>query len=107
MYEFAVLALLGLATLKVVDLVTELAPGIVRVRTLATFVLALVAIVALDHSMFSSFGVTVREAWVGTVLTGLVVGSLAGAWQAVLGYLGASGDTTINGRRSDRPRIAA
>ena len=107
MYEFAVVALLGLATLKVVDLLIELVPGIARVRTLATFVLAVVAVVALDYSVFSGFGVPVREDWMGTVLTGLIVGSLAGAWQAVLGYLGGSEVHSGEGRRTDRPRIAA
>ena len=107
MYEFAVVALLGLATLKVVDLLTELVPGIARVRTLATFALAVVAVVALDYSVFSGFGIPVREDWMGTVLTGLIVGSLAGAWQAVLAYLGGSEVHNGEGRRTERPRIAA
>jgi hypothetical protein len=107
MYEFAVVTLLGLATLKVVDLLTELVPGIDRVRTLFTFVVALVAVVGLDHSMFSGFGITVREEWVGILLTGFIVGSLAGVWHAILGYLGASEDAGVDGHRSNRPRIAA
>jgi hypothetical protein len=107
MYEFAVVALLGLATLKVVDLLTELVPGIARVRTLTTFVLAIAAVVALDHSVFSGFGVTVREEWIGTVVTGLIVGALASAWQALLGYFGLITAANPEGRRTDRPRIAA
>ena len=107
MYEFAVVALLGLAALKVVDLLTELVPGITRVRTLATFVLAIVAVVALDYSVFSGFGVTVPEEWVGLLLTGLIVGALASAWQTVLGWFGASGTTTVDGQHTERPRIAA
>ncbi len=107
MYEFAVVALLGLAALKVVDLLTELVPGIARVRTLATFVLAVVAVLAIDYSMFSGFGITVPEEWVGTLLTGLVVGALAGAWDSVLGWFGVSDTTTVEGRHTGRPRIAA
>lgn len=107
MYEFAVVTLLGLATLKVVDLLAELVPGIDRVRTLFTFVVALVAVVGLDHSMFSGFGITVRDEWVGILLTGLIVGSLAGVWHAILGNLGASEDTAVEGHRSGRARIAA
>jgi hypothetical protein len=107
MYEFAVVALLGLAALKVVDLLTELVPGIVRVRMLTTFTLAVVAVVALDYSVFSGFGVTVREDWVGTLLTGLIVGSLASAWAHVLGWFGAADGTTAESHRTDRPRIAA
>ncbi len=107
MYEFAVVALLGLAALKVVDLVAELVPGIERVRTLATFVLAVLAVMALDYSVFRGFGIEVPEEWAGTLLTGIIVGSLASAWQAVLGWLGRSEGIAGEGRRTDRPRIAA
>ena len=107
MYEFAVVALLGLATLKVVDLLSELVPSIAKARTLTTLVVAVAAVLALDYSVFTGFGIAVRENWIGTVTTGLVVGALATAWQAVLGYLGASEGTAGGGRRSDRPRIAA
>lgn len=107
MYEFAVVALLGLATLKVVDLVSELVPGLAKVRTLTTFTLALVAVIALDYSVFQGFGIAVRENWVGTVITGLIVGSLASAWQALLGYAATTGASLTAARREDRPRVAA
>lgn len=107
MYEFAVVALLGLVALKVTDLVIENAPGLDRIRTLFTFALAVAVTVALDYSIFAGFGITVREAWMGTVGTGLVVGSLAAAWSTLLGWLGTTsvGDTTRTGK--ERPRIAA
>jgi hypothetical protein len=107
MYEFAVVTLLGLVALKVTDLVIENVPGLDRIRTLFTFTLAVVFALALDYSMFDGFGVTVREAWMGTVGTGLVIGSLASAWAALLGWFGSSsisGTTTV---RNERPRIAA
>lgn len=107
MYEFAAVALLGLATLKVTDLLAEVAPGIARVRTLTTFVLAVAAVVALDFSVFTGFGITVREHWLGTVVTGLIVGSLAPAWQAVLGWFGTSETSVPERRNSSRPRVAA
>ena len=88
MYEFAVVTLLGLVTLKVTDLVLENAPGLDRIRTLLGFALAIVFAVALDHDMFAGFGIAVREHWMGIVGTGLVIGSLASAWSAVLGWLG-------------------
>ena len=106
MYEFAVVALLGLATYKVADLVSELVPGVGKIRTLVTFAIAVLGVVALDYSVFEGFGVTVREAWVGTVVTGLIVGSLAAAWQALLSFLGAS-EANADRRRTERPRIAA
>jgi len=107
MYEFAVVTLFGLVALKVTDLLVDLAPGLDRIRTLLAFTLAIVVAVALDYSLFSGFGITVREAWMGTVGTGLVIGSLAGAWAAVLAWFGTA---SVAGRRpvgSERPRIAA
>ena len=79
MYEFAVVTLLGLVALKVTDLVIESVPGLDRIRTLFTFMLAIVFTLALDYSVFEGFGVTVREAWMGTVGTGLIVGGSLGS----------------------------
>ena len=107
MYEFAVVTLLGLVALKVTDLVIENVPGLDRIRTLFTFVFAIVMTIALDHSLFEAYGITVREAWMGTVGTGFVVGSLASAWSALLAWFGTTsiGDTTTVSK--GRPRIAA
>ncbi len=106
MYEFAAIALLSLAALKVADLLAELVPAAERARTLVTFVLALTSVVVLDYSVFRGFGITEPQEWVGTLITGLIVGALAFAWQAVLGWLTGSA-VTSEGRRNDRPRIAA
>jgi len=107
MYEFAIVALLGLVALKVTDMVIENVPGLDRIRTLFTFVFAIVMTIALDHSMFEAYGVTVREAWMGTVGTGFVVGSLASAWAALLGWFGTTSATDTTKSRTERPRIAA
>jgi hypothetical protein len=107
MYEFAVVTLLGLVALKVTDLVVEVVPGLDRIRTLLTFTLAVVVTVALDFSLFRGFGISVREAWMGTVGTGLVIGSLAAAWAAVLGWLGTTSIAANRPVASERPRIAA
>jgi hypothetical protein len=107
MYEFAVVALLGLVVLKVTDLLVDNAPGLDRIRTLLTFTLAVVFAVALDHSMFEGFGIAVREEWMGVVGTGLVIGSLSSVWSALLGWFGVG---SIGGTRktgNERPRIAA
>lgn len=107
MYEFAVVTLFGLVALKVTGLLVDLVPGLDRVRTLLTFTLAVIVAVALDYSIFRGFGIAVREAWMGTVGTGLVIGSLASAWSSLLGWFEAR---TVIGTRpvmSERPRIAA
>jgi hypothetical protein len=107
MYEFAVVTLLGLVALKVTDLVLENVPGLDRIRTLFIFVLGIAFAVALDFSLFDGYGIAVREAWMGTVGTGLVIGSLSSAWSALLGWFGT---TTLAGHKpgaNERPRIAA
>ncbi len=110
MYEFAVVLLLGLATLKVVDLLADLVRGLGQIRTLLTFIVGIGAVVALDHSMFAGFGIPVRESWIGTMATGFIVGSLASAWKACLAYLGLvdTTDGTVAERTpGGRPRVAA
>ena len=107
MYEFAVVTLLGLVTLKVTDLVIENVPGLDRIRTLFGFTLAILFAIALDYSMFEGFGVQVREAWMGTIGTGLVIGSLASAWSALLGWFGTASVGDATKVRNERPRMAA
>jgi hypothetical protein len=110
MYEFAVVLLLGLATLKVVDLLADLVPGFGQIRTLLTFLVAIGAVVALDYSVFTGFDIAVRESWIGTLVTGLIVGSLTSAWRAFFAYLGlveTSDATPTERTRGGRPRVAA
>lgn len=107
MYQFAVVALLGLATLKVVDLLEEFVPGLTRIHLLLTFALAIAATVALDYSIFQGFGIAVRDHWMGTWGTGLMVGSLTTAWRAVFGYLGSSEGKAPESATRGRPRMAA
>lgn len=107
MYTFAVVALLGLAVLGVTNLLEELVPGLVRLRRLVTLAVAVGAMAAIDYSLFAGFHVGLREAWMGPLLTGLIVGSLATAWQAVLGWLGWSEPAPGNADRPRRARIAA
>ncbi|MDQ4134327.1 MAG: hypothetical protein M3179_14260, partial [Actinomycetota bacterium] len=87
MYDFALVALLALAVLKVTDLVVQLVPQLARAELLLRFVVAVTAVVALDYSLFESFGVGVRDTWVGSLFTGLMIGALASGWRAVLGFL--------------------
>jgi hypothetical protein len=107
MYHFALAALLALATLKVVDMLVGLVPTASRGRALLTFALAIGAAVALDFSVFAGYDIPVRETWMGTWGTGLIIGSLAAAWQALFGFLGAWGRETPVEHRDTRARVAA
>ena len=90
MYHFAVVALLGLAVLKVADLLEDFVPGLARMHALLTYVLAVATAVALDYSLFKGFHISVRDAWMGSWFTGFIIGSLATVWRVIFGYLGSS-----------------
>ncbi|MGQ0743549.1 MAG: hypothetical protein ACT4OS_04270 [Acidimicrobiales bacterium] len=94
--------------LKAVDIVVDTAPGTGRLCSVITLATGITVALVLDYSLFSAYGVALREGWMGPVVTGLVVGSFTAAWQAVFGWLGrGSGPVETADRRSGRPRIAA
>ena len=107
MYDFALVALLGLATLKITDLLTELVPALARFSAFLRLAIGIVAAVAIDYSLFTAFGVSVREHWLGTWSTGLMIGSLATVWRVALGWLGATDSGAAEPGHRGRPRMAA
>ena len=107
MYDFAIVALLGLATLKVTDLLEELVPALARFSAFLRLAIGVVAAVAIDYSLFTAFGVSVREHWLGTWATGLMIGSMATVWRVAFGWLGASETDAAEPGRRGRPRMAA
>lgn len=108
MYEFGLTMLLGLALVTVVNLVSDYVPGIDRFRSAATVAIAVGGAYLLDYSLFSGFGVELREGWMGPVVTGLIIAGSTMVWTAVLHWLGyedhAHSDTKV---ARQRPRIAA
>ena len=88
MYHFAVTVLLGLALFKVVDLIEDLAPRLVKFHLLATMVLAIAGVSALNYSMFDGFGIAFREHWMSLGLMGLVVAGTTSVWRAAFHWLG-------------------
>jgi hypothetical protein len=107
MYTFAIVALLGLAVLKIADLLEDYVPGLARINGLLTYALAIGAAVALDFSMFKGWHVSLDEAWMGHWFTGFVVGSFATVWRVAFGYLGSSEGKSAEERHPQRPRVAA
>jgi hypothetical protein len=107
MYTFAVVALLGLAVLKIADLLEDYVPALARFNSLLTFVLAVGAAVALDYSMFKAWHISVPDTWMGPWFTGFIVGSTATLWRVLFGYLGSSEGKSAEERHPQRPRVAA
>ena len=98
MYDFAIVALLALATLKLVDFLTDAVPQLRSVRTPATFVIAVGTTVLIDYSVFQGFGIEVRNATVSTWITGFIVAGMTVPWRALFAYLThdrATGDETL------------
>ena len=107
MHDFVIVILLGLALFKVVDLVEDLVPGVTRFHALVTLVLAVAGAVALDYSIFSSYGIDVRDADMGTWMTGLMIAGSTSAWRALFHWFGSSEGEEPEVRLAQRPRIAA
>lgn len=87
MYTFAIVALLGLATIKLVDFACETVTGLAPLRSLLTFVVAVVAVLALDFSMFEGWNATIDSRTLGVWITGFGVAGITVAWRAVFSYL--------------------
>jgi hypothetical protein len=87
MYDFAIVALLALATLKLVDFLTDAVTQLRPMRSLLTFVIAVGGVLALDYSVFTGWGVEIRNATLGTWITGFVVAGMTVPWRALFAYL--------------------
>ena len=109
MYDFAIVALLALATLKLVDFLTDAIPQLRSVRSLATFVVAVGGTVLLDYSVFRSWDIGIRNDTTGVWVTGLIVAGMTVPWRALFGFLThdrATGDETLGDHGTPMVRAA-
>ena len=87
MYDFAVVALLALGTVKLVDFLSDYIPPLKAMRSLLTFIAAVGVVVALDYSLFAGYDIAIRNETLGVWVTGFMVAGVTVAWRAVFGYL--------------------
>jgi hypothetical protein len=87
MYTFAVVALLALATVKLVDFLGDNVPVLHRMRSLMTFIIGIAAVLVLDWSMFDGFQTGIDDRDLGVWITGFCVAGMTVPWRAVFGYL--------------------
>ena len=87
MYTFAIIALLGLATVKLVDFTCDTVTALRALRSLLTFVVAIAAVLALDFSMFEGWKASVADPDLGVWITGFAVAGVTVAWRAVFAWL--------------------
>lgn len=103
MYQFAVVALLALATVKVVDFVSDNVPFVEQFRSVLTFIVAVGVTVWLDYSLFDGWDIAIRNEDLGIWITGFLVAGLTVPWRAVFGWLThdrATGDESLGDHRS-------
>jgi hypothetical protein len=103
MYPFAIIALLALASVKLVDFVCDNVEPIERFRSLLTYVAAIGAVVWLDFSLFAEWNIEIRDADLGTWMTGFVVTGLTIPWRAAFRWLThdqATGDESLGESRN-------
>ena len=87
MYDFAIVALLALGTVKLVDFLSDYISPLKAWRSLLTFIAAVGVVVALDYSLFAGYDIAIRNETVGVWVTGFMVAGVTVAWRAVFGYL--------------------
>lgn len=104
MHDFAVLALLALAVVKLVDFVCELV-DLKGLRSPLTFVGGIGLALLLDYSMFAGWDVAIRDADAGIWVTGFVIAGMTVPWRALFGWLTherAAADETLGDHTSLR-----
>ena len=100
MYQFAIVALLALAVVKLVDFIDGAIPALSGFRSLFTFVFGIASVWALDYSLFDGFGIATRNRNIAMLMTSLIVAGMTVAWRALFGYMThdrAAGDETLGG----------
>jgi hypothetical protein len=107
MHDFAITVFLGLALFKIVDMLEDLVPGLTKYHTLATMVLAIAGVIAIDYSVFDAWGIALREHWMSMWATGFVVAGTTSVWRAAFHYLGSSEGDEPEARHTGHLRSAA
>ena len=107
MHDFLITIFLGLALFKIVDVLEDLAPGITRFHTLATLVLAVAGVYALDYSIFQGYDVALRESYMGLWATGFIVAGTTSIWRAMFHWLGSAEGEEPDVRHRAGPRSIA
>ena len=102
MYEFATIALLGLALYTVMELVGTLG-NLSRTAAITLTILLGVGLTwLLDYNVYAGWGQAFRKDWMGVVASGLTIAAFTAVWRSVFGFLSAyrgspseTGDTHI------------
>lgn len=86
MHDFAVVALLALAVVKTVDFLSDQL-NLAKFRSILTFIGGVGVAWLLDYSVFAGWGIPVRDADAGMIITGFVIAGMTVPWRALFGWL--------------------
>jgi hypothetical protein len=89
-HDFAIVLMLGLALFKLVDLIEDYVPALTKFHALVSTAIAVAGMWFMDYSLFRSYDIGLREDWMGTVLTGLMVVGMTSVWRAAFHWFGTS-----------------
>ena len=98
MYAFVILLGLGLGLGVAMEVVDELVPvkaPKALTRTIAAGI-AILAVWALDYSVFTAFGQTLREHWMHYVATGIVLTAVADLTRELKAFVGGVARKTVD-----------
>lgn len=89
MYQFAIIALLSIGVIKLVDFVVDLipAPHYPAIRSTLTFLTSAAAVWLLNYSLFTSWGIPVRNHAMGVWFTALMISGATVPWRAGFRWL--------------------
>ena len=87
MHVLAIVLLLALATMVVARWFEQIVPPLTSFDALTACGLGVLGAYLADFDAFAGWNIPVREAWIGTVLTGLFIGGLAHVWREAMGML--------------------
>ncbi len=101
MYEFAIVVLLGVATLKLIDMVAEHLE-VSGVEAVLAVALGVGVAWALEFSLFAQWDIPVRSEWLGYIGTGMIIAAAGYATAHVFEHL-----TPVLGLRRQQPATRA
>jgi hypothetical protein len=84
MHVFAIALLMGLAVMVVAAIGERYLLKITEFRALILAGLGIGAAWVTDFDIWSLWGISTRADWLGTTLTGVIIGGIAYAWHVIL-----------------------
>jgi hypothetical protein len=108
MYAFGIAVLLGMAVMAVAAIGERYLLRINEFRAAVLVALGIAAAWATGFNLWSLWGISSRTGWLGTTLTGVILGGIAYAWHEVLSlFSGVSRKVTDEAATMEQSQLRA